>query len=658
MVSGKQNLQVQRSIRIEPSRTVYPLEVTMKGEGQQIELVYLRSGGSFARHTPFMASGLEGPSQALFSPPLVQLWSAVAREREDQWALGFPDPSGIVGRKPGVLESLPVVESLTLGETPRGQSAIWDPQLLLLYAPPELEVFQALSQVSGRWEPGGERSFGFALVHHEGFPALEGRTRLVYLGLVEGNAVFEIEAGVKGPIWPPRSVFKSTFTRSATGTLLVDGDGSAAGAELMIRAAIAWPQGGEAGRVEQTVRMERLPGPGKEWEKSPGAELSRLLAASQRDPLAFCSEVLKKTIETSTPLILNVRPKADLTGARGMVLDESVHLEEVRSGGTHILDSVTAAGILDAQGEVLLRLKVFDKATLDGLRDRFGKRWQELFAGHAVLGKKTFVAQPDQVATPEVIVHELAHLAAGSFDYGNHRELAAGSTQPLDAAWLDLDGVIAAWALTEGEAVLTTQFAMARPSGPEAMQHLWRQWRSGQEGATGSPDYAESLLGLVYGRSSGLLILGHLSGESLEATLARTWSGFSYQSREVLFPGDPSTSSRLWTRLRGLDDRSGLAGATRVGAFTLAHALARARGLSWPAAERIVRKLEDDLVLWTSQGAAWLSRWQGERDAKAFGDLYSTREGDVRVEIRGRDVIVLTGDLGDTWQRLRGWIAE
>lgn len=382
--------------------------------------------------------------------------------------------------------------------------------------------------------------------------------------------------------------------------------------------------------------------------------------------------------------LLDVRPRAEVSGIEpGLWMSERDFLDAKAGLEDSLIHSTER--LLRAQLPLLLRLGLLTEADTAELDAVSGLGDAAHFGAFAVPETGRFFVKPGGESV-ELCIHEIAHIVSYRFGYMDGWPVAMRG-EKLDARWIDLDALLAAWALDEAVAEVTEEVATLHAKGGE-VRKFWDaetslgsrlaanhfagpisiSYADGRELRVEAGTYvhesdsiARRLLNFVYRASQRAVTHGAEfpaapdGAVDLDLAFARVWQNFSFTTRQVLFPEGEHSRSRFAARFR----ESGLivAGATRVGAFAvhefvmrradlptqdpLEEGLAFVRLEDWNAESDKVRALRDDILLRDANDALlWIVAWDSDEAADWFAETYRAAMPDADTRRDGRIVIV------------------
>lgn len=414
-------------------------------------------------------------------------------------------------------------------------------------------------------------------------------------------------------------------------------------------------------------------------------------------------------IEENTPeakrQLLAVRPRADLSD---ITIRPWRSLRAYRQAHEGLEDTVTLATVNDgikAQIALVRRLGVLTKEQHDQLASRL-----EMADAHnsafAVPPKGLVYLGPggDSVQT---IIHELSHILSYRFGY-YESAVEKGLLKPsegIDERWIDLDALLAGWALEEGMAELTEAIAWyGGEHGPEMKRGIWQAQFKLEDVLRGVPHLdmhrtAEGTGSVTIHRTDGAIFeirLGQPFPEipelalpqkmiafvyeqsqhvvkrlpfpeteqgvvDLDLALARAWAEFSFTTYQVLFPDENPGPSRLTERFRtqATAKETSVGGATRVGAFFVREFVLRASEMTPEDASAQVRRFRDDILLRDANDALlWISQWESGEAAEWFAAAYQAANPQAATRRQESYVIVNIGAFDNEQAALTALIAE
>ncbi len=383
--------------------------------------------------------------------------------------------------------------------------------------------------------------------------------------------------------------------------------------------------------------------------------------------LIGCATIGEETKRAAREAVLAVRPDVDLAEVDIGVLS---FWNDPRHALSR-LDTDLARHRREIYEEaigVLARAKLLDDADLAKLDEYFVEIDVVGHSGLTIMALGSIYLHPDRADDVSTLGHELAHVAThrkGYSDNRNERYFLRPGGNP-DPRFFDLDAFLADKILCESDAEITERIAMAYRKGHDAaVDAFWRQtFPADPPDVTGPAEvvYSEgtrvlkagetmhlprNLLGsfqtIAYHGSLALVQARHRDGEPLEQTLARTWSDYSYQTKEVLFPRQETSRSRLAPVARHLAGEA--TGALRAGAFLVWELLKNRSGLERDEATALTSKLEDDLIVRTRKtDFCWVTVWADEDAARQFAELYREILGEGSVVADSRRTVATVGD--------------
>ncbi len=391
---------------------------------------------------------------------------------------------------------------------------------------------------------------------------------------------------------------------------------------------------------------------------------------------------LGDSLEAARRNVLQVRPAARLDDVRARVWTGAADVGTDEDSDPLYLSIPEVLRVLDAQAPVLTALRIANRSDLDLVSKDLLDPASPFLQGLALPSRGLVLVRPAAVGSLEVVAHELGHVATACMAYMKKERMYLRPGVPLDAAWVDLDALIAAWMLGEGDAQITARAAHAVEKGgvaaadavwssvpafsPESLTEMKLTGPATLHFEDGTTiallkgetfhvpvDLPQALAHLAYEGSLATVASFHEQGDRVEDTLHRMWSSASYTTRELLFPGKGSKSSHLADRVRRNAPRLkalGVTGATRVGTVFLHQMLVRIAHLDDPEAQRIAWGLEDDIVVRAGDGGMiWRTEWLDPGRATEFAGLYATvlkrTKTDAKIEQVGRRVTVLYGQV-------------
>ncbi len=379
---------------------------------------------------------------------------------------------------------------------------------------------------------------------------------------------------------------------------------------------------------------------------------------------------LRAAAESARAAVLAVRPAADLEGVRVEVWTRSTDLRALAEAEAGSVSLPELAAIFEAQAPVLTELALLDTADVDEFREEFLGLGETGIAGLAFPSSGVILVPPQSSGSIDVLAHEFGHIASARMGYGETTRARVFLRADRGPAWANVDALVASWLVNEGDAEFTGRMAAAfLEEGEAGSVALWQRPVPPEEpdlvgpATITRPDGSEVVLEkgegyifpksilatwtkLAYGGSLALVVARRVGDEDLEATLRRTWEGFSFTTREVLFPDAPVESSRFALACKSLEAEA--SGATRVGALLVRDMLERKSGLSRRGATDLVAALEDDLVLRSVHGGLlWVTTWSDSVSARRFSDLYGVVLPGAARRTDGHLAVVVLGEVPD-----------
>ncbi len=379
--------------------------------------------------------------------------------------------------------------------------------------------------------------------------------------------------------------------------------------------------------------------------------------------LASCERVdVDATVDEATRLLRAVRPGVNVSGVQIRSLRPWVDSRALLDGEQRV-EVVTKRRCLIEHADLLQRFCLVNPGEVELLLARVSRGSfvdRPAFANH----HRSVVWIPAKdLGSVEVIAHELAWIASARQNYAEaNRHRIHLSEAGDDVTRIDLDALLALDLLREADAAFTTEAALRyRADRESGLAELWRE-RVYLEGEADSSfgslsgsrqTLPEAMDELAHRGSRSLLQALHRPGEGLEPALERAWSGFSYTTREILFPRDAHhRSSRFAASARHFDAR--VRRVVRFGAFLTWRMLLRETNLRPRHVLDIVRSFEDDILVQSDrEGPLWITEWSSAESASAFAALYRGILDGARVELEGDLVIASFGDVGDRERILR-----
>ena len=164
-----------------------------------------------------------------------------------------------------------------------------------------------------------------------------------------------------------------------------------------------------------------------------------------------------------------------------------------------------------------------------------------------------------------MLAHEYAHVISDAKGYVDKARIGLDGTEALDLAFVDLDGAIAAWALEEAQAEVTEEAVKRQVGNPLVFGFALKTYAASIRAPTEALSLFEQLLYLLYQTSPKVVAAAHEKGDTVEQAIARAFEGYSYQTRQLLFPREETAPSVLFPRARALR-RTGASPAPRASA--------------------------------------------------------------------------------------------
>lgn len=394
-------------------------------------------------------------------------------------------------------------------------------------------------------------------------------------------------------------------------------------------------------------------------------------------------ERLDDALRETRQAVLAVRPEVRIDDVRARIWSDSDDvLALTRDEASSLLHVFRA--VLRSHSETVLHLSVSGPDSLSAAESSLLEIHPSSHHGLALPSRALFLVSEEAAESRGTLAHELGHLASARMGYAPAlTRFSVVSGDELDPAWVDLDGLLALWALREGEAQITALAAGAFGRGGN--EGLDRIWRAPAEvlpfppsailrgpGRITRPDGTVELVGegeeyhfpgtlssalysLAYEKAVETILSYHESGEGVEETLRRTWSSWSYTTKELLFPGRREGSGPAKALRRRADPlrEAGVTGAVSIGALLVHELLLNMARTSEEVAKRMVARYRDDLAVRTEEGGIlWVVEWEDPQTAGEFAALYRSvldaagAPGQPRQ--RGRLVIAEVGEIRDS----------
>jgi hypothetical protein len=411
---------------------------------------------------------------------------------------------------------------------------------------------------------------------------------------------------------------------------------------------------------------------------------------------------LHENTDEAARRLLDVRPRADVSDIEpGLWMSERDYLDAKAGLEDSLIHST--GRLLRAQLPLLLRLGLLAEADVNELDAVTGLGDAAHFGAFAVPETGRFFVKPGG-ETVELCIHEIAHIVSYRFGYMDGWPVLLRG-HALDKRWVDMDALLAAWALDEAVAEVTEEVATLQAEGGDVREYWAREVPLGRRLAAVSitgpmtltyPDgsvfrlesgtyvreassIAHRLLNFVYRASPHAVTRGVVFPAAEDGTLdldlafARTWQEFSFTTRQVLFPDGEHSRSRFAQRFH--EAELDVAGATRVGAFAMHEFALRVaefekhdpleRGTDyvrledWNAESERVRDLRDDILLRDANDALlWITLWESGEAAEWFAETYQAANPQAATRRQESHVIINIGAFNNEQAALTALIAE
>jgi hypothetical protein len=383
--------------------------------------------------------------------------------------------------------------------------------------------------------------------------------------------------------------------------------------------------------------------------------------------------------------VLDIRPSAALDGLRVETARGDASTP-TRGGGGDARD-VDYGAVLARHGTALRALGVLSGDDLVELDRSLVRGGFEVTAAFACPEDGRIVVRSAEDATQDVLVHELAHVAswrAGwSRDIGERLYVARPAAR--DLRWFDVDALLAAWALDEGDAEFTTWIARGRRTGGSAEAARLRGSRTavdldhtgprlkgpirvtlatgtvlsvaaGETARLPSTELSSVLAYFAYEAAPNAFATIDGDGDTTEDVLEARWSAPRLRTRDLLHLAagrrPPTSPSPGWAGTIAAEPN--VEGATRVGGLLLRCALARRWGATPGSADRLALALADDLVVEMQGGdVAWITLWDDVASATEFESIRLRVAGTGREQVQRSGRRVIAGAARPVEQLLR-----
>ena len=614
--------------------SILPLAVSARGQAVAIEAAVDEAGMRSTSISGSRLLGSESPLLAAASAPLLYQWSGAALAADGSTlVVGPPTADGGVRPPAGGPDGTAWTET---------ESPIYH----ALFAPPDLDLLPVFAALPGKWVKEQERRKTRAVRRPAGLPAWTQQTAVHYLGVTKERALFELEVVTTGDVWPGEAAW--TLERRAVGSLLVLPDGRLFHGHVEVTGTVKDGDGREVHVVVAACDLQPLEGEAP--AAGAAARFAAALALRAGDPAGFRAALLQDTAAVARAEIAAIRSAEGLEDVAVRVWDDAVDVGATLREARQLADSPLALDVLEAHGPTLAALGILDETAIEELRRLVpggsgGLPWA---AALALPSKKLVLVKPGHVDDVPMLAHEYAHVISHAQGYVDLARIGLAGTEALDLAFVDVDGAIAAWALEEAQAEVTEEAVKRQVGNPLVFGFALKTYAASIRAPTEELSLFEQLLHLLYRTSPKVVAAAHEKGDTVEQAIARAFEGYSYQTRQLLFPREETAPSVLFPRARALKDR-GLTGATRVGAFGLQQALFRERGLSLKTATAQVKDLRDDVVLRLPEGRLWITQWADGEAAEAFAAAWRrpAAPADEVIEVQASTVVVRQGgDLG------------
>ncbi len=332
------------------------------------------------------------------------------------------------------------------------------------------------------------------------------------------------------------------------------------------------------------------------------------------------------TLREASRLVEQVRPDVNLGEVKVDVWRSQSTVEKWHGESTEFLSFPYVHRILEAQRPHFVRFGM-EHALKILVTQRLAADAPQLPAFVVPGSPSTIVARAQAAGSLHTMTHELGHIASWRKGYwkrpGPYLWLDEGKAG--DPHWIDLDSFIAGWAIEEGTAELTSIAAMqlTKPEVERTDIIDFANLAAGNALSTGM------LAPLVirtqqFAYGNGLRYVcarGGAEGLTLEERLEAAWAGFRGTSREILFPHETSTPSRLAVALRRdletLEPRPMTA--TRWGAFLLFEVLSEHEGYEVAELLPVLKGYRDDILLsFEGDRHLWFTEWADVEVAEEF----------------------------------------
>ena len=384
-------------------------------------------------------------------------------------------------------------------------------------------------------------------------------------------------------------------------------------------------------------------------------------------------------VDVARRRVAAVRPSVDLGGVR--IVDwtgpEVVRAETAGLEAQEALSFPFVRAVFRAHWSTLVRLGCVPADADDEFVDRFVGDEPSWAAAFVVPPKDAILVRPEWRNDARLLAHEFGHIAswrAGHWAAGRDR-ITLDADAPLDPGRVDLDALIACWALEEGTAEATARAAFDPDEEADREARAVRAERVAAEPAMYpplvivGPSFAtigdrvfdvpagevrvvdarlpDRLRDLAYGGGLRYVDACRSADGSLDDDIRVLWDGFAATTRAVLAL-TPAIDRPLaeWLRRGAPGIEPPPTRTTSAGSLLLLHGLASAR----PVGEfedllALAVRLGDDAVLTFGDDAMlWVTRWDDVETAARFAILAETVYG-ARITIDRRAVALVWGDV-------------